>query len=517
MSTKKPNIVFLFNDHQAYYGHGKMAGGPKIRRPNFEKLAASGAIFTRAYTCCPLCGPARRSVLTGLFPHNHGEIKNNTNHKFDREIYLELLAEAGYKNYYYGKWHAGPGSAYDHKCEGFSYRSYGNPYTKPEYKKYVQRKNLPHFQVHIQRVLWKPKGFMARYFRLKEGKLFTPRVAWCNEHAIGIMTTPKETHEAFFLANLACDKLREIAKEGNKQPFHLRVDFWGPHQPYYATQEFLDMYNPDEIPEYPNFRDDLKNKPESYKSDHNYPISKKGKLILPSLLSWPEWQQILHFNYAQQTLIDQAGGLILDTLNEVGLMDNTLVVWSTDHGDGVACHGGHFDKDFYLPEEMMRIPMAISYPGVMPSGQKSEKLVSNLDLPATFVDAAGVSFTNTVDGQSLLPLCTNPNIPWREDLMCETHGHFRKYLGRLIITDRYKYIWNYGDMDELYDLKEDPWEMNNLINDKNHAEVLADMKNRLKKWKRQSGDVVEMRMIKPRLLGITHKLDFKEIRKILEN
>jgi len=487
---QKPNILFLLTDHQAYHGH------KKVLRPNFEKLAAEGVKFIRAYTACPLCSPARRTMLTGLFPHNHGEIKNNTNHPWDRETYLDLLAKAGYKNYYYGKWHAGKGTAHDHHCEGFSYGSYGNPYTKPEYKEYLKRNNLPHFQVLIKRLFWKPRGIASRVYGLKIGKLFTPKRYWSNEHAIGPMTTPKETHEAFFLAHLACDKLREIAKEGNKQPFHLRIDFWGPHQPYYPTKEYLDMYNPEEIPEHPNFRDDLKNKPEVYKREVNYPLNTKRKMIIPSPLPWSVWQEILAYNYGQQTLIDDAGGMILDTLEELGLADNTIVVWTADHGDAVACHGGHFDKAWYMPEEMVRIPMAIRFPDKFPAGQISEKLISNIDLAPTFLDVAGTSFNDPIDGTSLLPLFSQKSTDWREDLMCQTHGHPFSHLGRLVVTDGYKYVYNESDMDELYDLKEDPYELNNLIDDKDQAEVLADMKARLKNWREKTGDRVEKYMIK---------------------
>ena len=179
--------------------------------------------------------------------------------------------------------------------------------------------------------------------------------------------------------------------------------------------------------------------------------------------------KILAINYAQQTLIDEAGGLILDALDELGFTDNTLVIWSTDHGDAVGCHGGHFDKDAYLPEEMMRIPMAVRYPGVISAGQKSEKLVSNIDLPLTFLDAAGISFSNAVHGKSFLPICANKDDEWRDDLMCETNGHMSIHIGRMVVTDRYKYIFNERDKDELYDLKEDPFELKNLIDDQKYA------------------------------------------------
>lgn len=496
--TQKPNIVFLLNDHQAFYGHGEMVGGPKILKPHFDKLAQEGIEFTRAYTCCPLCAPARRSMLTGLFPHTHGELSNISFNPFSNETYLDKLAEAGYKNYYFGKWHAGPGTAYDHHCKGFSYPDYNNPYIKPEYKKYLGEKNLPHFQVQLQRSFNNPKSKYGKIYKLRmdSGELHNPDRAALNEHATGIMTTPKETHEAFFLAHLAREKLQEIAKSEKEEPFHLRVDFWGPHQPYYATQEFLDKYPPENIPELPSFGENLENKPDLYKSERNFPLNKGGTIIHPNPLPWSEWQKVLAMNYAQQTLIDEAGGLILDALAEFGFKDNTLVIWSTDHGDALGCHGGHFDKDAYMPEEMMRIPMAVRYPDVISAGQKSEKLVSNLDLPLTFLDAAGNNFSNAVHGKSFLPICANKNEEWREDLMCETNGHFNINIGRMLVTDQYKYISNDKDMDELYDLKEDPFELKNLVDDQKYAEVLIDMNNRLEKWRQKTNDTMTRKIIR---------------------
>jgi arylsulfatase A-like enzyme len=498
--NKRPNIVYILNDHQAFYGHGKMVGGPEIHRPNIKKLAFKGIEFTQAYTACPLCGPARRTMLTGLFPHNHGEIKNETNHKYNKELYLNTLANAGYKNYYFGKWHAGRGTALDFQCEGFSCPGYGNPYITQEYKEYLKRNNLPFFQVRIQKSFIDPEHSFAKVLGIKEGELHSPKFKNLSQETTGIMITPKETHEAFFLAFLACDKLRKVAQSNQKQPFHLRVDFWGPHQPYFATQEYLNLYDPTKIPEHPSFRDNLKDKPDIYKANINYPISEDGILLSPSPLPWHEWQKVLALNYAQQTLIDEAGGLVINTLEELGLIDDTLIIWTTDHGDALACHGGHFDKDSYMPQEMIRVPMVISYPDLLPKGDKSEQLVSNLDLAPTFLDAAGLAFKEPVDGQSLLPLCNQNDLTWRTDLMCETHGHWTIHAGRAIMTGRYKYIWNDDDIDELYDLEKDPYELQNLVNDQEYKDILSDLKRRLQNWRSKTGDNVRKNMIKGKWL-----------------
>jgi arylsulfatase A-like enzyme len=481
-----PNILYLLNDHQAYYRHG-WDGGPQIKRPCFDRLAAGGICFNRAYSSSPLCGPVRRTMLTGLFPHNHGELHNDTNHPFDRETYLTLLADSGYRNYYYGKWHAGPGTALEHQCEGFSYPSYNNPYTKPEYKAYREQHGLPEPAIDVERVFqqWDNKH-LAVHNRYRQ------EAEWCNEHASGIMTTPNETHEAFFLAHLACEQLKKIAAAEDQQPFHLRVDFWGPHQPYFPTREYADMYTPEAIPEYPSFRDRLENKPDIYRFEANNPLNKDRELIIPNPLPWPEWQTVVARCYAQITLTDAAGGVILATLEELGLADNTLVIWTTDHGDALACHGGHFDKDSYMPEEMLRIPCAMRLPGRIPAGQVCEELVGSIDFAPTMLDAAGTAFTGPVDGQSLLPLACGRTKSWREDIVCETHGHCLDHVGRAIITDRYKYTANGPELDELYDLVEDPYEMNNLVLSPACTGILQDMQGRLRQWQEATGDTAEV-------------------------
>ncbi|NQT86808.1 sulfatase-like hydrolase/transferase [bacterium] len=478
--SKRPNIVFLLNDHQAYYRHGWDAG-PKVQRPNFDRLAADGINFNRAYTAAPLCGPARRSMLTGLFPHTHGELHNDTGHPYDREVYLDTLAAAGYRNLYFGKWHAGPGTAFDHGCEGFNYPSYNNPYTKPEYKQYLADRGLPEPEVHIEQTY-------SSWQDVPVGPGYRQDADWCNEHAAGILTTPNDTHEAFFLANLACDALRELAASDDDGPFALRVDFWGPHQPYFPTQEFADLYDPETIPEYGNFCDDLHGKPDLYHVEHNLGISEEGRMQIPSAQPWSEWRKTVARAYAQATLVDAAGGRVLDALDALGLADDTLVIWATDHGDGLACHGGHFDKASYLPEEMVRVPMALRFPGRVPAAQRSESLVSLVDLAPTFLDAAGLAFEEPVHGSSLLPLAAGEGAEWREDMLVDSHGHFGHHVARIVYAGRHKYVANQKDLHELYDLEADPFELTNLIDDPAHQSTVADLRARLRGWQERTDD-----------------------------
>lgn len=489
--SKQPNIVFIQNDHQAYY-HWDWNTANRPKRPNFEKLASEGAKFTDAYCASPLCGPTRRTMLTGLYAHTHGQYHNYTDPEYTHEVYLDTLTENGYQNYYFGKWHAGPGAAKEHGCEGYSYTDYGNPYQSREYKEYLKKHNLPEAVHRIVKGFY-VKGISDRgdWDGMEVGADYQCRSNWCGEHAVGVTVTPKETHESFFLASMACDKLEEIAKSGDERPFSLRVDFWGPHQPHFPTQEFLDMYPDFHIEKYGNHDDTLEGKPRTYHRERNVPLGENDILIQPSTMPWEDWETLIRYCFAHQTMIDAAGGMILDKLKELGLDENTLIIWTTDHGDGLACHGGHFDKGSYMCEEVLRIPFAMKWKNVIPAGQVRNELISTIDFPVTLLDAAGLRYTkNEVHGQSILPLVTGKETTWREDLMCETqgHGYGEDVMARVIRYRNWKYVKTKDDVEELYDLDRDAFELNNLACDGGHKEVLEDMRRRLDRWQNETDD-----------------------------
>lgn len=492
--TNRPNILMLVNDHQVHYRHG-WDGGVRPQRPNFDRVASEGMRFARAYCAIPLCGPARRTLLTGLYAHNHKNFYNYSDSPYAHENYLEHLAGVGYRNYYFGKWHAGPGTALDFACHGFSDTDYGNPYITPRYFDYLEEYELPRAEHHIDFCF--TNGFFARQFpKLQPGVRYQSEFAWCGEHAVGVTTTPKETHESFFLADLACKALDECAAHKDGRPFHLRVDFWGPHQPHFPTQEFADLYDPSAIGLYGNFHDTLERKPHIFHHDVNRPLVDEGnRFHVPSALPWPQWQQIMARAYAHTTMVDAAAGQILDKLEVLGLAENTIVIWTADHGDALASHGGRFDKGSYLTEEVVRVPLAIRYPGHIPSGQQSDNLVCSTDLAPTILDLAGTKFTNPVDGQSILPLLAPPTaveqVAWRDDLMVQTFGHGFGifHMGRALITDRYKYVDNDEQLHELYDLENDPYQLHNLIDLPDFASTAQEMRERLLRWQTDTNDM----------------------------
>lgn len=480
MKDTRPNIVMLVTDHQVWRHHSPIM-------PNFDRFREEGVSFDNAACTTPLCGPVRRTLLTGLYPHNHRNLYNQTPAEFIEDTYLDALWRNGYRNYEFGKWHAGTGTALDHHAEGFSIPDYGNPYTTDTYRKYLERNGLESARHDIFRV-FPNDGTSKQFPRLKDGeKDYECNGTWCGEQAVGLTVTPKETHESFFLSSLACEQLEELSKDDSDAPFSLRVDFWGPHHPFFPTKEYLDMYKDVDFPEYPNYRDNLDNKPKTYRHMNRPIADENGNMIIPSIFSWNEWSEMLKYVYAQSTMIDDAAGMIIKTLDSLKFNRETIVIWTSDHGDAFASHGGMFDKGSFMTEEITRIPMVMRIPGF--KGHR-DAMVGSIDIAPTILDYAGTTMGNRIDGTSLRPIIEGSRADVRNGIMLETYGQgYRdKTYARALVRKRWKYITTRNDIDELYDLENDPYELNNLAKNHEYADIISEMESELQTIATNTGD-----------------------------
>ncbi len=466
----KKNIILLVNDHQAFYGHDKRYN---IKRPAFDKLVSKGVNFKQAYCSSPLCCPSRRTMVSGLYTAHHGQIKNG-HAEYTYPTYLDKLEEDGYDIWHYGKWHTGKGTPGDFGAKGAFCEGYGNPYLLKEYSEYLKEKSLPSPKALIERN-WCTPGWIDNITEQEEYDL-TQR-SDMNECVSGILTTPKETHEAFFLAHEACEKLEEL--KNSDKPFCLQVHFWGPHQPYLPTKEYADMYPPSAIEKYPSFDDDLSQKPDIYHFEGGKDISENYRIKLDNDVSWDIWAQSMSRCYAQVTMTDEAGGLILDKLEELDMAKDTAIIWTTDHGDAIASHGGHFDKDAYMCEETLRIPFALRCDTIIPQGIESDELISNVDLAPTILAAAGTQFDTPVDGENIFSLFTKENPCWRKQVYMESFGHHVPHRAQVLTDKQYKYVRNKDQIEELYDLTNDEYEMTNLIFDDKYNDILCEKRRLL--------------------------------------
>ncbi len=461
------------------------AYGPTVCRTQaIDSLAADGAVFERSYTTCPVCSPARATVLTGLYPHTHGITSNVHNlgcsiHEIeDRpELLSRMLEAADYACGYTGKWHLGTDSRHayggsnrpslprDVGFEGQNFPGHGNGgHRFSEFADYLA--------VH---------GYTRR---LADWSHDTPRFL-----PAGVELGPEEATVPYFLAEHTIEMMRRFTSEG--RPFFIWHNFWGPHGPYYAPERYFDVYRDLPIPEWPNYRWPSRSIPGPH---HNK--------ILPfhEELGWEAWAVMIRYYYAFTTFIDAQIGRMIEALDDIGALDNTLVIFTADHGETLGSHGGLTDKGWHHFEETHRIPMILRLPGRTVRGARRREPVSLADVYPTVLDAAGVGFDpSTIHGASLLPLLDEStereaSARWRELVVTEFGG-----VNNLATTMRsvrcgdLKYGFNCDAADELYDLRSDPDETLNLIDHPAYRQRADEMRRLLLDWMRRTGDPAHWR------------------------
>jgi arylsulfatase A-like enzyme len=447
---KLPNILLLMTDQQALHAVG-CYGAPLCRTPAIDALAQDGVRFTESRSPCALCAPARATMLTGLYPHRHGIIGNIEIDRPDLVCFPQRLAQQGYNLGYSGKWHAGlVRTANDMGFEGFGPQGYGSPYG-PQYDAWLARKGLE-----------KPGPVIEFY---AEGE---PMRALGDSS--GYLNGPTEACPPAFTADLAIELLTRFAQQD--RPFLMICSFWEPHAPYLPSNDYKDTYSPADIPPWASFADDLANRPVIHR--------KHREVVFPNAAhaGWDTWSQVVARYYGLATEVDAHIGRVVTALKTLGLYEDTFVVYTTDHGETVGIHGGAFDKGSMPYEEVYRTPLIVKLPGNQHAGTTRSQRVSLLDFAATFCELAQTELPPT-DGASFVPALYDPHAPGREHFVAEFHGHRFPVAQRIIWWQQYKYVLNFADIDELYDLSADPAELHNRIAEPALVAVRDEMRRRL--------------------------------------
>ena len=252
------------------------------------------------------------------------------------------------------------------------------------------------------------------------------------------------------------------------------ASFWGPHHPYIPSESFASKIDPSVIKPYPSFDEDLSKKPFRFGIHRDLRCDFRAHERWPD---WSTWQTVMARCYAQGLQTDAAIGQLIDSLESSGEIDNTLIIVTADHGDAIASHGAGWDKYSTYTEEVGRVPLVIRWPEKIEAGQRSQRLVSGLDITATIIAAAKADASG-LDGRDLL--AENPvnltSEASKEHLVVEHYGHSGDVAyQRIIYQDDWKYVVAWGDDDELYNLKDDPYELNNRLQDFEALEVLANL------------------------------------------
>lgn len=475
------NVLWLTLDHVTFHHYRHMKGARPILN-TYEMLCHKGTEFTNCKSVHPLCAPARASMLTGLYTHNHKNYRNEEGLANQHiKLISEYLQEGGYCMGYFGKNHSGFEDLKKRgiDCINFSEfgpkdnpirEEYGNPYMTPEYSAYLKRNNIDGVAYHQE---WGANIF--RCYPNQEYDLM--KVNNFNAFSCGTLE-PEKTHEVDFLI----DEAKRWLQERKESPFVLRIDTWGPHHAYQVPKGFADKYiDEDKIELSPSFELDISDRA-SFTREF---LQKTKENIL--INNKKEWQHVLKRAYENYSYIDQRLGELISWLEEVGLSDSTAIILTADHGDTIGSKGGMFDKSGDMQEELMEIPMVLYIPW-LESGIKNTSLVSNLDVVPTILDLVNIAIPQNLDGISLISLIEGKT-PERDALMCEHYGHSEFYFSqRALYSEGYKYIITEDNPDQLFHIEKDPHELFNLVNQPEAADVLSTMKQKLKAEQERFGD-----------------------------
>jgi arylsulfatase A-like enzyme len=455
MNRRKPNIVYFFSDQHRFdtlgcYGH------PHVQTPNLDFIASEGMRFDRAYTACALCSPARASLLTGLYPHNHGMLANIAdfngvfgNSLLDKKGYPEYLSAADYHIGYTGKWHlSGQGNKSFWKMDQWH----------SGYQKYLQDNGIQYDIAtdEVQPLEW---GGDAPFF--------------------GKSAVPAKHHHDGWVADRCIEMIHDFAK--SDQPFMICAAFRGPHFPTAVPEPYDTMYNPADVPMWGNFHETFADKP----------IVQQKELLRwnTSHLTWPDWQKVIAAYWGYCTYIDAQIGRVIDELKRLELDEETIFIYSSDHGD---MQGSHrlFNKGWNMYEECNRIPLLIRWPGVTAPGSVCDEFVNLTDLMPTMLEMGEAAIPEHIDGRSLVPLLNRQKPEdWPDDAYVEFNGYESSLASiRMVRTKKWKYVYNPVSIDELYDMESDPHELYNLAGQLAFKHVLRRMKERMVRRLRGTGD-----------------------------
>ena len=438
--SKQPNILWICTDQQRYDTIGAL-GNKYVDTPNIDRLVGDGIAFTHAYCQSPICTPSRASFLTGMYPSTVHSTRNG-NSMFNEEQILvtKYLADAGYDCGLIGKLHLASafGRIEPRTDDGYSFWEYS----------------------HAPRDDW-PKGHGYADWVRKKGSILGDLI----KNSDGV---PPELHQTTWCA----EKTIEFIRKQRTGPWMASVNIYDPHPPFNPPSCYRDKFDPEKMPG-PLFRDsDLKQQMALEKIDFQSKVRRPNKLDIrdpkfPERGRSAEGRQLQAAYYAMIKLIDDQVGNIIEALENDGVRDNTVIIFTSDHGEMLGDHG-LIQKGCRFYEGLVRVPLIISWPERFLKDVQSDALVELIDKAPTILELAGVDIPSRMQGRSLLPILygEKPLDKHRDHVRCEYYDALAEpdnSFATMFRNERYKLVVYHGhDVGELYDLQEDPEEFENM-------------------------------------------------------
>jgi arylsulfatase len=469
----KPNILWICTDSQRFDTLG-CYGNPYVKTPNIDKLAGEGVLFENAFAQNPLCTPSRGCFLTGRYPVTMGLRQNGQNIKPTEKLVTKLLAEAGYVCGLSGKLHL---SACDNRIKRFG---------RDEWWRYEDNLYFSGIEPRIDdgytEFYWDheangryPSSAYARWVQEKGQEIRYPERDDCKHVHHGMKS---EYHQTAFCVEKAVDFIK--AYKESPDPWLFSVNIYDPHFDFNPPEEYLKRYldKLEDIP-LPDYEEgELEDKPYCQKEFSESGRHSRLKLMEKDhrMMKAAYWAMIDH--------IDVQIGRLLEALESSGQKDNTIVIFTSDHGELLGDHG-MYHKGPFLYDAAIHVPLIISYPALIEGGRRSTALVELGDIAPTLLEAAGLPRYAGMQTSSLWSyLVTKGELgDFREDVYCEYYNSNPVKPAQyctMVRTDKYKLIAFHGqELGELYDLEKDPKEFQNLWKDAEYTSIKLDMLKRL--------------------------------------
>ena len=468
-AKKRPNILFIMTDDHA--SHALSCYGSKINKtPNLDRIAKDGMLFENSFCTNSICAPCRAVILTGKYSHLNSVPDNRAKFDGSQQTFPKLLKKVGYQTAMIGKWHL--------KTD--------------------------------------PTGFDYWNVLPGQGAYYNPVMIEMGE---------RKTYTGY-VSDIVTDRALEWLERRDKdRPFCLMYQHKAPHRRWEPGPKHLTMYDDVEIPEPDTLFDDYSNRGRAAKeqdmsiaktmTDHDLKFTPPRNLKPEQLKAWNdaygaknkafkeaklEGKDLIRWKYQRYikdylrciASVDDNVGRVLDYLDDKGLADNTVVVYTADQGFYLGDHGW-FDKRF-MYEESLRMPLMVRYPKEVEAGAVSKDIVLNLDFGPTFLDYAGIETPADMQGESMRAVLKGETPgSWRKAMYYHYYEYpavhsVKRHYG--VRNKRYKLIHFYNDIDEweLYDLKEDPQEMKNIYGDPKSAKIVARLKGQLKRLRAKYKD-----------------------------
>lgn len=463
--NKPRNIIFILTDDHRYDYMGFTGKVPWLETPNMDKLAEEGAYLSNAFVTTSLCSPSRASILTGQFSHTHTIVDNQAPDPGNLTYFPQYLEKAGYQTGFFGKWHMGDHG--DDPQPGFTHWE-----SFPGQGVYYN----PTLNINGERIAYKDSTYIT--------DLLT-------EHAVDWLD-----------------------KRDKDKPFFLYLSHKAVHAAFKPAQRHKGRYKGKKI-----------TLPATYEQTKTgeYKNLKWPQWVADQRISWHGVDYMYHDNrdlhemvvdYCETLLgVDESIGTVMDYLEQEGLDESTLVIYMGDNGFSWGEHGLIDKRHFY--EESVKVPLLVRCPELFEGGIRPQQMVQNIDIGPTVLAEAGIEQPENMPGVSFVPILTGNSTDARKEVFYEYYWEYDFPMTPTVFgmrTDQYKYIRYHGiwDRNELYDLKNDPDEMYNLIGDRDKQDIAKSMSEAIYDWLEETKgmNIPLKRTVKYRFGDYKHKNEY---------